>query len=199
MSDSEIILSGVQKKGLLTTNDKRWLKERLDEQRSHELKLAFTNACGNNPDIPFITMFLFGGLSTAAGMSIEYVTSKSNNENGDWIDNIAAEKGWDDAQEAEFRSLISRAENAEKIGDFFSLLTLSPALIGANYTLKPRIKEIFEETPTTWVGFAASGLKTLGEGLMIFAAAILILRSIFGNSTKDGGMQSLAGLMTAGV
>ena len=89
------------------------------------------------------------------------------------------------------------ADIGEQILDVQSLLTggiggwaLQEALVGT------KLKQYFEgdNKPKTWVDYATSAAQSTAGGIACFGASILVLRAIFGTSTKDGGMASLAGL-----
>lgn len=168
------VLAGLQKSGRLNKNDKKWVTGKLEEQRQHENILALTKACGDNPDLPFVIMFLAGTL----GLSITT-----------FVDNIGKKEEDKDTQTA--RDLLNKY--GEK-GLDISILFMGGLTGGL---AKERIKdEIFGDfgDPDNWVSYATASLKTLTGGVTVFAASILTLRAIFGNSIKDGGMASLIGM-----
>lgn len=172
-------MAGLQKSGRLSRNDKRWLSAKLEEEHKHQRNMVFTQALGDNPDLPYILMFL-GGISSAAV--------------ADLIERIASGKLSEEEDKSLKQELAGYLENASDIMGFFSFgLTgwaVQEVLIGQ------KLKTIYEgDNPKSWVEYAVSSVKAISAGTAAFAATILTLRAIFGNSTKDGGMANLAGLV----
>lgn len=192
------VLSGLTRSGRLTPADKRWISRKLDEQKRHEANLAFIAACGQNPDLPFVLMFLGGGSALVLGETLDIVgAGMDQDKRAAWYTertaNMTAE------QKAEFDKLVTYLQFGETIGDYLAVFGAGIASFYIEKKTDEDLKKLYGDSNmndiTSWVQFCSKGMSTIGMGLMTFSAMILVLRAVFGNSAKDGGMASLAGLM----
>lgn len=171
------VLAGLTKSGRLDKNDKRWITQKIAEQNYHDKTMALYKALETNPDLPFILMFLGGSASASA---IELYKKWKNEQ-----DPAVKKSLW--------QQLASVGENALDIGSF-----LTGGIIGwaaQELVVGEKLKGIHDgNPPKNWVDYAVNTASSLSIGVGAFGASILVLRAIFGNSTKDGGMASLAGL-----
>lgn len=175
------VLQGMSKAGRLSKNDKRWVTTKLDEQRRHELNMKLLQAFETNPDLPFVLMFLGGAASAAALEIIQNMKdAQKAKESGD--------KNWTDMLIPE--GMESQASAMYDVWSMFGGGWVIDKVVG------DQIKGLWEnKAPKTWVDVAVTTAQSLSISVSAFGASILVLRAIFGNSTKDGGMASLAGLI----
>lgn len=175
--DMGAVLANLNKSGRLSKNDKRWVTTKLSEQNRHERNMQFLKTLENNPDLPFVLMFL-GGTAGAAIVELykKIKESKSPEEKKSWESQLAG--------------------LTENIADYESFM-LGGVLgwVGQELLIGQKLKQIHADNPPkNWVDFAVNSTSSLSVGIAAFGASILTLRAIFGNSSKDGGMASLAGL-----
>lgn len=180
MSELSTAFGEMLKAGNLTTNNKRWITERMHEIQAHERNNEVIRALGNNPQLPWIIMFL-GGTATAG--AVELIEKwRYANSTGD----TKAKK----TIEQELATVI------EPFLDISSFLTggigmwyLQENLVGQ------KLKAIIDDSPPkSWIDIAAVGIKSTSVGIAATSLVMLTLMCVFGGSSKDGGMQSLAGL-----
>lgn len=166
------VLAQLGEKGKLSKGDKRWVTQKLTEQRRHELNISLIQACGENPDLPLLLMFLGGTAGVAAADLLKKLSNRD--ENGNIIE-----------------------DTANRYFDFLESLQSPVGL----YITKGTVDFLTGDgdsdfgKPGNWVEFATGSLKSLSQGVQIFAGSLLVMRAIFGGGTKDGGLASLAGLV----
>lgn len=173
------VIAGLSKTGRLSTNDKRWVSQKLYEQQRHERNMQFLRTLEVNQDLPFILMFL-GGTAGAAILELRKKIAESDDEE--------QKKTWK-------QQLAGLTEN---ILDYESFMLGGVfGWVGQELTIGQDLKKLYQgdSKPQTWVDFASATASSLSIGIATFGASILTLRAVFGNSAKDGGMASLAGLL----
>lgn len=161
-------------------------KKNLKEIRKHELVVSTIEAMGRNPDLPFIFMALGGAAVAAGGVALDMINEGAQNLEGS--------RSTDTRPKAE-QDASAIADMIEKLAGtgFFgiggwALARYSPS----NQEQENAVKgDEFNEV-TTWVGFAAKGMEIGGTTISAAAWAILFLRAIFANSSKnEGGVGSM--------
>lgn len=179
------VMAGLASAGKLTANDKRWLTQKIDEQRAFEGKLKFIDACATNPDLPFLFMFL-GGLTLNTAVKLVEMAGQGDQQATAELEKLTTgDKG----------AILFESAFKNTFGMLFT-----PQLTNLGWKLLEKDADAMfgskkDEEPDTWVGFAVSSVRGLSISVSAFAASILVMRAIFGNSSKDGGMASLAGLL----
>jgi len=180
------VLAAMTAAGKLDAGDKRWIREQLEIERKHQRNMAIIKACGDNSDLPFVLMFLGGSLGIAASALANKIIEKLKTNTDDPKKN-----------ETQIKEMTRQlAEMMDKYTDFQALMMggLGGYLVGD--ALKDQLGDAFtgNRSPKTWVEYANATVMSVSAGSAAFAASILTLRAIFGNSDKDGGMASLVGL-----
>ena len=171
------VLASLAKTGRLDKGDKRWISLKIEEQNKQEKTLALFKALETNQDLPLIIMFLGGAAAASIIELIKKIEASQTEEEKKTL----------------LQQLAGVSEDVLDIGSF-----LSGGLLGwaaQELIVGQKLKELHEgNPPKNWVDYAANTASSLSIGVSAFAASLLVLRAIFGNSSKDGGMQSLAGL-----
>ena len=172
------VLAGLTKTGRLSKGDKHWITVKLQDEHRHQRNMQFLKTLESNPDLPFVLMFLGGAVGAAMIELVKKIESTTDEEK---------KKTWQ-------QELAGLGEN---LLDYESLIT--GGIVGymvQEQVIGNSLKNLHEgNPPKTWVDFAANTASSLSVSISAFGASILVLRAIFGNSSKDGGMASLAGLI----
>lgn len=172
------ILAAIAREGKLTEADKRWISEKIDQANKHERNMALLEAL-KNPDFYLLTMFLGGFTINQA--SVQYAkVMKTKEQKDDYAKAVEQAKGM-----------------LESFADIESFLIGGIAGYAVQEVVAAKMGDLFggDKQPKSWVEFGNQAVQTYSLGISAFSASLLTLRAVFGNSTKDGGMASLAGLI----
>lgn len=164
-----------------TTGSRKYVSQKLNEQRKHELKLAIIEAMAKNDELIYIAIAL-GATGTAIAMdAAEKLEEKLKElETGEDAEQTQSKK--DDAIAQYADTLVNSFLSLSSTG-FFGVA----GLIGS---------KVYEKKPESWLEFTIESIEAGARNAAMIAVLILVLKAVFGGS---GGENKLSSLLTGGI
>lgn len=166
MSQAYELITEMVKKGKLTQKDKRWLTDKLKEERKHEIKVMALRALASDPELKYFAGVGIGAATAVAGTII-----------GDII------------EELKDSNLIADTQNPSTEIDLSDYLWM---VMGPSGLPTGAVKITQASFGGGLEGNIAGILALGGTGFSGFCAAVLILKAIF-SGTDLGELMSGAG------